>query len=77
VRVRARGSRGETGQPIAAQVAVTGEAVGSSPNRAMKVTDQYASEALERDRGRMFAIAYGMLGSSAEAEDVVQEAFVR
>jgi RNA polymerase sigma-70 factor (ECF subfamily) len=43
----------------------------------MNVTDWYASEALERERGRLFAIAYGMLGSSAEAEDVVQEAFVR
>ncbi len=43
----------------------------------MGLTDQQASEGLERERGRMFAIAYGMLGSRAEAEDVVQEAFVR
>jgi DNA-directed RNA polymerase specialized sigma24 family protein len=43
----------------------------------MGLTDQQASDALERERGGMFAIAYGMLGSAAEAEDVVQEAFVR
>jgi RNA polymerase sigma-70 factor, ECF subfamily len=39
--------------------------------------DQSASEAVERERGRLFAIAYGMLGITAEAEDVVQEAFAR
>jgi RNA polymerase sigma factor (sigma-70 family) len=43
----------------------------------MDVTDHHASEALERERGRLFAIAYGMLGSSADGEDVVQEAFLR
>jgi RNA polymerase sigma-70 factor (ECF subfamily) len=43
----------------------------------MHTTDQSGSEALERQRGRLFAIAYGMLGVTAEAEDVVQEAFVR
>jgi RNA polymerase sigma-70 factor, ECF subfamily len=28
-------------------------------------------------RGRLFGIAYRMLGSSAEAEDIVQEAWLR
>jgi RNA polymerase sigma-70 factor, ECF subfamily len=41
------------------------------------VIDQRANEALERERGRLFAIAYGMLGITAEAEDVVQEAYAR
>jgi RNA polymerase sigma-70 factor, ECF subfamily len=43
----------------------------------MHATDQSAGEALERERGRLFAIAYGMLGITTEAEDVVQEAFAR
>jgi RNA polymerase sigma-70 factor (ECF subfamily) len=34
-------------------------------------------EVFNRHRGRMFSVAYGMLGSVMEAEDVVQEAFVR
>jgi hypothetical protein len=36
------------------------------PNRTMHVSDQYASGEPERERGRLFAIAYGMLGSSAQ-----------
>jgi RNA polymerase sigma-70 factor (ECF subfamily) len=43
----------------------------------MQRIDQSAGEAVERERGRLFAIAYGMLGITAEAEDVVQEAFAR
>jgi RNA polymerase sigma-70 factor (ECF subfamily) len=43
----------------------------------MHMTERSGSEALEDQRGRLFAIAYGMLGTTGEAEDVVQEAFVR
>jgi DNA-directed RNA polymerase specialized sigma24 family protein len=41
----------------------------------MHATDRSGSDALEQQRERLFAIAYGMLGMTAEAEDVVQEAF--
>jgi RNA polymerase sigma-70 factor (ECF subfamily) len=43
----------------------------------MQATDRIGTETLERERGRLFAIAYGMLGATAEAEDVVQEAYAR
>jgi RNA polymerase sigma-70 factor, ECF subfamily len=43
----------------------------------MDTTEHSGAEALEHERGRLFAIAYGMLGSSVEAEDVVQEVFAR
>ncbi|HMQ31424.1 MAG TPA: RNA polymerase sigma-70 factor [Chloroflexaceae bacterium] len=35
------------------------------------------AEEFERQRGALFAIAYRMLGSASEAEDVVQDAFLR
>lgn len=35
------------------------------------------SEVFERERARLFGIAYRMLGSVADAEDVVQDAFLR
>ena len=42
----------------------------------MEGTDEISS-AVEHLRGRLFGVAYRMLGSRAEAEDVVQEAYVR
>ena len=36
-----------------------------------------ASEVFETHRGRLFALAYRMLGRVSEAEDVVQDAFLR
>lgn len=35
------------------------------------------SEVFERSRPRLFGVAYGMLGSVADAEDVVQDAYLR
>jgi DNA-directed RNA polymerase specialized sigma24 family protein len=34
-------------------------------------------EEFERQRARLFSIAYRMLGSASEAEDVVQDGYVR
>jgi RNA polymerase sigma-70 factor (ECF subfamily) len=36
-----------------------------------------ATAEFERSRGRLFGLAYGMLGSRADAEDLVQEAWLR
>lgn len=44
-----------------------GDAAGASP----------ALDAFQRERGRLFGIAYRMLGSVREAEDVLQDAYVR
>jgi hypothetical protein len=48
------------------------EAMGPSSSR-----DARVHAAWEADHGYLFAIAAGMLGQPAEAEDVVQEAFAR
>jgi len=48
------------------------EAMGPSSSR-----DAQVRAAWQTDRGYLFAIAAGMLGRPAEAEDVVQEAFAR
>lgn len=34
-------------------------------------------ETFARHRGRLFSVAYGMLGEVADAEDVVQDAYLR
>ncbi len=39
--------------------------------------EQSTLAAFEHERGRLFGIAYRMLGSVAEAEDLVQDAYVR
>lgn len=39
--------------------------------------DDALAEAFERQRGRLVAVAYRMLGSRADAEDAVQEAWLR
>jgi RNA polymerase sigma-70 factor (ECF subfamily) len=40
-------------------------------------TERDDSEAFERHRGALTGLAYRMLGSRAEAEDVVQDAYLR
>ena len=39
--------------------------------------EQVTDTTFEAHRGRLFGLAYRMLGSRAEAEDVVQDAFLR
>lgn len=41
------------------------------------MTDTSVSESFETHRRRLFAVAYRMLGSASEAEDVVQDAWLR
>ena len=40
-------------------------------------SDEQKAEIFERHRGRLFGLAYRMLGTHAEAEDIVQEAYLK
>ena len=40
-------------------------------------SEEYRAETFDRHRGRVFSVAYGMLGEVAGAEDVVQDTYLR
>ena len=41
------------------------------------MTDEWLAERFEADRARLQAVAYRLLGSASEADDAVQEAWLR
>ncbi len=41
------------------------------------ISDEKRVETFKRHRGRLFGIAYRMLGTNADAEDILQEAYIR
>ena len=43
----------------------------------MDAMEDVSAKGFEANRGRLFGLAYRMLGSRAEAEDVVQDAYIR
>lgn len=47
------------------------------PVDARPVAEHDGSEEFEEHRGRLFSVSYRMLGSAAEAEDVVQDTYLR
>ena len=55
---------------------MTGPA-GSGPDMVRSAGDDGSAAGFEQHRGRLFGLAYRMLGSAADAEDVVQDAFLR
>ena len=48
-----------------------------SPTLAPRNPNQDSLDVFHKHRPRLFSIAYRMLGSAADAEDIVQEAFIR
>ena len=55
---------------------MTGPA-GGEPDMPRTSGDDGSAATFEQHRGRLFGLAYRMLGSAADAEDVVQDAFLR
>lgn len=67
--------------PSPAEATAAAEAADASPPTDESSTPPSAvvepAMAFERERPRLFGVAYRMLGSAAEAEDVVQDAYLR
>ena len=59
------------------ELTVSGRPENGPPPRPDRDGGAYALAAFEEHRGLLFSIAYRMLGSVADAEDVLQEAFLR